>query len=324
MRMGPDASTRDLAVLGGTGFLGRHFVAAAIRQGRRVRMLVRGAETETGVRADLDDSIARITGDLRDAAALRRLITPGATVVNFAWSGAASPDDAVHQAQQLAVACRDAGAAALLHCSTASVFGGCDAAIIRDETPPRPANHYGRVKLAVDEMFQRELEGRVPLALMRPASVFGLGGIALVKQIDEMLSGGGAASYLRSCLFDHRLMHFVPVETVVAAFLFIEPRVGFSGSRHLIAADDEPLNRYRALERHLRRFLGVPDHPWPRLPLPPAALRLALRAGGRSSALPFTPFDGDGLRGLGFKPSIAFEAAVESFATWYRARKAAA
>jgi nucleoside-diphosphate-sugar epimerase len=323
--MSNDALARDLAVLGGTGFVGRHFVAAAIRQGRRVRMLVRGAESGTG--AGIDGSIARVSGDLGDAAALRRLITPGATVVNFAWSGKASPEDAVRQARQLATACRDVRASALLHCSTASVFGGCDGvAVIRDDTAPRPADHYGRVKLAVEDMLRQELEGRVPLALLRPTSVFGPGGNGLVKQIAEILSGagGGLAGYLRSCLFDNRLMHLVPVETVVEAFLFVETRVGAAGSRHLIAADHEPLNRYRGMERHLRQFLDVRDHPLPRLPLPPAALRLALRAGGRVAALPFTPFDDDGLRALGFRPPVAFEAAVESFAAWYRAQHATA
>lgn len=115
-------------------------------------------------------------------------------------------------------------------------------------------------------------------------------------------------------------MHLVPVETVVEAFLFVETRVGAAGARHLIAADHEPLNRYREMERHLRQFLDVRDHRWPRLPLPPAALRLALRAGGRVAALPFTPSDDDGLRALGFSPPVAFEAAVEAFAAWYRAQ----
>ena len=317
--MGNDALTRDLAVLGGTGFVGRHFVATASLLGRRVRMLVR----ETA--APADDSIERVSGDLGDAAALSRLITPGATVVNFAWSGKTSPDDAVRQARQLATACREAGASALLHCSTADVFGGCDgAAVIRDDTAPRPADHYGRVKLAVDDMLRQELEGRVPLALLRPTSVFGAGGGGLVKLLGEISSGVGLASYLRSCLFDNRLMHLVPVETVVEAFLFVETRVGSAGRCHLIAADHEPLNRYRGMERRLMQFLDVRDHPLPRLPLPPAALRLALRVGGRRAALPFTPFDDDGLRALGFRPPVAFEAAVESFAAWYRAQPGAA
>ena len=339
--MGNDALTRDLAVIGGTGFLGRHFVAAARRLGRRVRMLVREtaaarggaingaingvADRRRGRRRDRRRRDRICPGRSRDAAALTRLITPGATVVNFAWSGTTAPADAVRQARQLAAACREARAHALLHCSTAAVFGACGgASVITDETAPRPADSYGRVKLAVDDMLRQELEGRVPLALLRPASVFGAGGEGLVKLIAEIASGGGLASYLRSCLFDRRLLHLVPVETVVEAFLFVEARVGSSGSRHLIThlitADDEPLNQYRAMERRLMQLFDVPDHRWPRVPMPPAALRVALRAGQRVASLPFTPFDDGGLRALGFRPPVAFDAAVESFAAWYRAR----
>jgi nucleoside-diphosphate-sugar epimerase len=325
--MGNDALTRDLAVLGGTGFLGRHFVAAASRQGRRVRMLVRdpaaapGVAIGGGLDGAVGGAIESVRGDLGDAEALTRLITPGATVVNFAWSGKTAPADAVRQARQLAAACREAQAYALLHCSTAAVFGACgDYSVITDDTAPRPADAYGRVKLAVDNILRQELEGRVPLALLRPASVFGTGGEGLVKLIAEIASGGGLASYLRSCLFDRRFLHLVPVETVVEAFLFVEPRVGPSGNRHLITADDEPLNQYRAMERRLMQLFDVPDHRWPRVPMPPAALRLALRAGQRVASLPFTPFDAGGLRALGFRPPVAFDAAVESFAAWYRAR----
>lgn len=321
---GCHASTRDLAVLGGTGFLGRHFVAAARRLGRRVRMLVRdpAAMTDpamTGAVMSGGPSVY-VRGDLDDAASLARLITPGVTVVNFAWSQGTAPADAVRQARQLAAVCREAPAHALLHCSTAGVFGGCDRVpVVADETTPRPADSYGRAKLAVDDTLWHELHGRVPLALLRPTAVFGAGGDNLVDLIAAILSGNGLASYLRSCLFDRRFLHLVPVETVVEAFLFVEARVGPSGSRHLITADHEPLNRYRAMERHLMELFGVRDHRWPRVPMPPAALRLALRARGRVAALPFTRFDDDGLRALGFRPPVPFETAVASFAAWYSA-----
>jgi len=318
--MGNEELTRDVAVLGGTGFLGRAFVTAATRRGRRVRVLVRGSSNAAGPVAG--DAVERITGDLHEAAALRRLIAPGATVVNFAWSGTVTPDDAIEQARQLAITCRECGAAALLHCSTASVFGGCGGAdVIQDDTAPRPADHYGRVKLAVDDTLRHELEGRLPLALLRPTSVFGPGGRSLVKLLDETLSGGSPARYLRSSLFRHRLMHLVPVDTVVNAFLFVEPRVGLAGCRHLIAADDEPLNRYGPMERHLTQLLGRSHRRWPRLPLPDAALRLALKVTGRGAALPFTRFDSDGLRAQGFRPPVAFETAVDDFVAWFSAQQ---
>jgi NmrA-like family len=83
--MSSDALTRDLAVLGGTGFVGRHFVAAATRQGRRVRMLFRAAETDT----ETDTETAAAT---RDAGAPVVHVAdgregPGSLLVDYAYGG---------------------------------------------------------------------------------------------------------------------------------------------------------------------------------------------------------------------------------------------
>ncbi|PZR14670.1 MAG: epimerase [Azospirillum brasilense] len=66
------------AVTGGTGFLGRHVVAALAAQGWRVRMLVRGGRAAEGVPAET------VQGDLADAAALRRLVSGAEAVVHLA------------------------------------------------------------------------------------------------------------------------------------------------------------------------------------------------------------------------------------------------
>jgi nucleoside-diphosphate-sugar epimerase len=305
--------SRDLAVLGGTGFLGRHFIAAAQRVGRRVRMLVRDLDTSAA-----DTGIERVPGDLDNMAALERLVTPGCTVVNFAWSGTAAASTAVRQAQRLATVCRAAHVHALLHCSTAAVYGACgQTCVITDDAPPRPLDDYGRTKLAVDEMLEKELDGRVPLILLRPTSVFGPGGSSLIKLATEVTSGASMANYLRSSLFDRRFLHLVPIETAVDAFLFVESRLDTVGRRLLIAADDDPLNRHRPMEQRLMQLFGIADYQWPRMPAPPPLLRLVLRAAGRSQGLPFTRFDGTGLRAAGFRPAVAFDAAVAAFAAWY-------
>lgn len=65
-----------VAVLGGTGRIGRHVVAEALARGAEVRVLVRDP-SRLPVR---DDRLEVLRGDARDAAAVRRVLE-GATAV---------------------------------------------------------------------------------------------------------------------------------------------------------------------------------------------------------------------------------------------------
>jgi nucleoside-diphosphate-sugar epimerase len=67
------------AVTGGTGFLGRHVVAALAREGWRIRMLVRREMPPAEV-----PSAEMVRGDLADPDALRRLVQGAQAVVHLA------------------------------------------------------------------------------------------------------------------------------------------------------------------------------------------------------------------------------------------------
>ena len=71
-------TARVAAVTGGTGFLGRHVVAALRAEGWRVRLLVRNPAQP------VPDGCEAQPGDLGDAAALSRLVTGATTVVHVA------------------------------------------------------------------------------------------------------------------------------------------------------------------------------------------------------------------------------------------------
>lgn len=345
-----------VAVLGGTGFIGRPLVQALRQDGRRLRLLVR-ARSADGADADVPDltdltglagldvacdvvadatdvadvvgagpgadvaaaSIVELRGDLDDRDSLARLIVPGCNVINLAWAGAGA-ERAVSQARALADACVAGGARMLLHCSSVEVMAGCDDARLDDRTPPRPRSAYGAAKLAGEEALRQTLAGRVPLVIVRPTSVFGPGGASLMRLAGSLARGARLPNYLRSCLFDRRLLHLVPVETVVAALRFLEAREPAAGAETrvcLVSADDESPSRFREIEARLMSGLRVSDYAWPRLPLPPALLRLTLRAAGKRSSLPFTVVDARHLREQGFRAPVTMAAAVDAFAAWF-------
>ncbi|KAA5604058.1 SDR family NAD(P)-dependent oxidoreductase [Roseospira marina] len=86
--------TRTVAVTGGTGFLGRAVVATLVRDGWRVRVLVRRSaapwsEPGLGAKHEADHETELVFGDLADPAALRRLVRGADAVVHAAGAIAA-------------------------------------------------------------------------------------------------------------------------------------------------------------------------------------------------------------------------------------------
>lgn len=77
--MNTTIDTRDIAVLGGSGFVGRALVARLIAGGHRVLVLSRDAST----RARLPDGAKHIAGDVYDAEFLRTAFAGMDTVVNL-------------------------------------------------------------------------------------------------------------------------------------------------------------------------------------------------------------------------------------------------
>lgn len=306
----------EMAVLGGRGFIGGHLLDALERDGRAARVLTRGHGVARA-------GMVEIAGSLEDEASLARLIAPGATVVNLAWSGVAAPADAKRQARSLARACRAGGARRLIHCSSVAVMGGHHAlADIDDEVPARPANDYGHAKLAVEHTLIEELDGQMPLVIMRPTSVFGPGGLSLVRMSQSLLYGSRHANYVKSCLFGARLFHLVPVESVVRAILHLDAIDGQGTSNYLVSADDDPDSRYRDLEQLLMQAFGLPDYAWPRPEMPASAVALLLRAVGRAHGLSFTRVHGRALAATGFTHPLTLAEAVPPFAAWLTAHQA--
>lgn len=302
-----------IAVTGGAGFLGRHFIEAlASRPDVSVRALVHRRPLASG------PNVTSVPGDLLDRARLLRLLVPDCIVVNLAWDASAQPDEARRQMAVLAAACAEARASRLVHCSTALVVGRTAAARVDETTPCSPGSVYEQAKLAAETALA-EAVPRVPLVIARPTAVFGAHGRNLVSLASSLLRGPRPINFLRSCLFDRRRMHLTSVENVVAALLFLAFRL-MAGDieRYLLSEDDEPANNFRDVETRLMAALGIDDYGAPRIALPPAALALLLHLRGRSDVSPKRVYDGSRLLAAGFVRPRAFAPALLNFGRWYR------
>lgn len=179
------APTGELVVvLGGTGFIGSHTVAALLDQGHPVRVMARGVSNLQPVFSRPGVEIVR--GDVKNKADLERVIAGAPYVVNLAHGGGGANFEAIRAAMvdsavMVANVCREAGVQRMVHVgSIASLFLGDAGETITGATPPDPRPEtradYARAKALADRaLMDIHHQTGFPIVLMRPGLVVGSG-----------------------------------------------------------------------------------------------------------------------------------------------------
>lgn len=181
----PPVPSGDLVtVLGGTGFIGSHTVAALLDQGYRVRVMARGVSNLQAVFSR--PGVELVRGDVKNRADLERAIEGVPCVINLAHGGGGASFEAIRAAMvdsavMVAEVCRAAGVQRLVHVgSIASLFLGDANETIKGSTPPDPRpetrNDYARAKALADKaLLDIHHQTGFPIVLLRPGLVVGAG-----------------------------------------------------------------------------------------------------------------------------------------------------
>jgi predicted dehydrogenase/nucleoside-diphosphate-sugar epimerase len=304
----------DVAVLGGTGFIGRHVVQGFIAEGARVAVMARSTRNLPAV---FDNAaVALHAGDLRDADAVAAAIGAAPVVVNLAHGGGGSTwedvrDAMVGGAEIVAKAC---GGRRLIHVgSIAALYLGPQETSVTGTTLPDPQADeradYARAKAVADRMLLGT-EG-LRLCILRPGLVVGEGGT-------PFHSGLGFFNNEQHCIgwnAGRNPLPFVLVEDVADAIVRAARADGIEGRCYNLVGDVRPSAREyiadlaAALERPLRFHPQVVELLW----LQEYAKYLVKRVTGRRVAPPSkrdllsrglsARFDcGDVKRDLGWSP----------------------
>lgn len=299
-----------VAIIGSRGFIGQHLTRHLLNETAHSLVLVN--RTPAKVTGDHNRVVSRIA-DLTNSRSLTPTLEQADVVVNLAW-----PDDAAPSVwtAALAGALRSSGAKRLLHCSTAVVVGRSPDATIDETTVPRPVTAYERGKLEAETRLRDHLAGGTPLVIARPTVVFGAGGQNLVSLARALMRKQPVTDFARRALFGDRPMHLVPVGTVVRALVFLLDRDLPPHSVFQIAADDQPDNTYRGVERRLRIGLGLKEAS-SGIVLPPWILQTGLRLRGRSDTNPRRRYSAAALRACDFSGAEPVGAAIEDFGRWF-------
>lgn len=237
----PKGGRVDAAVLGGTGFIGRHLVRRLLAADRRVAVLARNIES---LPAFFDDPrVELIRGDISDPAALEDLAGRSAAVINLAHGGGAGRSGVeaamVGGARLIAESVLRRSCPQLIYVSSIAALDLDDPkAVIGGATPPsadpdRRADYARAKALAETALLAMSREQGLPLIVLRPGVVVGAG-------TSPFHSGVGFFNRETHCLGWSRgstPLPLVLVEDVAEAILLCLGRSDLQGRTYNLVGD---------------------------------------------------------------------------------------
>ncbi len=283
----------DVAVLGGTGFIGRHTVGQLVAAGKRVAVMARGTSNLPEIFHHAQVTLVR--GDVRNADDVARGIGNVPVVINLAHGGGGGDWPAIEaalvgSARMVADACLAAGVKRLLHTgSVAGLYLGDSGEIITGATPPdRQAENrgdYARAKAAADGMLlQMFRDKHLPVVILRPGVVVGEGS-------SPFHSGLGFFNNDQHCLgwnMGNNPLPFVLAEDVAAAIVSACSAAGIEGKCYNLVGGVQmsARNYVAALGTAVQRPLYFHGQSTVKLQAVEIGKWLVKRAAGRSAGFP--------------------------------------
>jgi NAD dependent epimerase/dehydratase len=175
-------------VTGAGGFIGSHLVERLVREGVRVRALVRyNSRNDWGalgwVATEVTDEVDVVLGDIRDIESVTRAMQGADYVCHLAAQIAIpysylNPRDFiatnVEGSLNVAQAALDAGVRHVVHTSTSEVYGSAQFVPITEDHPLHPQSPYAASKVGGDVVMQSYNRSYdLPVTVLRPFNTFG-------------------------------------------------------------------------------------------------------------------------------------------------------
>ena len=291
----------DVAIIGGTGFIGRHLIVH-LREGEtNIYLLTRSSIEIEGVNT--------VQGDLLNLDTLRELIKEGSIVANLAFLSERSEKENLQVIDNLLKVSLEKNVTHLIHLSTAVVVGKNTSELIDERSSCCPASSYEDMKFKIEEQI---LSCSLRSTILRPTCVFGEGGENLKKLFSDLKKGPSILNDLRRSLYGRRRMNLVPVSFVTSAIKFLLERgVPQDSEIFIVAADEQEENNFRFVESRVREKMQMKEGPF--FEFPSQFLMLLLRIVGKKNIFPFRKYSSQKLHSLGWTPPKPFLEELESF-----------
>ncbi len=262
----------NVFLTGATGFLGGHLALTLAGRGHHVRALVRRVP-KSGFLVEAAN-IEFVEGDITNPSDVLSVSEGCSLFYHIAalYRSAREPDSAFHDVnvngtRHVLDAARKHGALRVVHCSTIGVHGDVAEIPANEHTPLRPHDIYQRTKLEGELLAQAAAKEGLPVAIFRPAAIYGPGDtrfLKLFKTIHEgrfRMFGSGEVFY-----------HMTYVSDLVDGVLLCGEHPDAAGSVYVLAGP-----RYTTLNELVAVVAGAVGRASPRGHLPLAPVKLAAR-----------------------------------------------
>lgn len=330
-----------VVVTGGTGFLGRHVVWRAAREGADVVFTGRDARAAAQVQAMSPRHVRWAALEHGQPDTQRRLskICKGADLLihcaalSAPWGCREDFVRAnVHSAAEVRAACEAQGVPRLVHISTPSLyFDFRDRLSIREDAPlPAPCNDYARTKRQAEELLQNSPDQE--LAILRPRALFGPWDQTLLPRLLRVMQSG-SVPLMRG---GHALLDLTFIDNAVDAVWLAATRPLPRPVSIWNVTDGEPrtlLSLLTALSREFQLPLRTRALPWPLVSTLARLLEAGHRLGsGKEPAL--TRYSAGVLafsqtlnieaacQELGYTPQIGLDEGLARLARWHKEQTA--
>jgi nucleoside-diphosphate-sugar epimerase len=271
---------RTVLVTGGSGYFGTVVAGRALARGDRVRIF------DLNAPEDNDDDVEFVEGDVRDRAAVLAacdgvdLVLHNVAQVPLAKDRALFDSVNVVGTANVLVGARDARVAKVVHTSSSAVFGIPESNPVREDTPCRPLEAYGRAKLRAEQLCHEAAAAGLDVSIVRPRTILGHGRLGIFAVLFEFVASGASVYVLGRGDNRYQLVH---ADDLADACLRAGDRAG--SETYDVGASDFGTMRetIQALVDHAGTGSVIRS-------LPTDAAKTVMRAGAAIGLVPFAPY----------------------------------
>jgi nucleoside-diphosphate-sugar epimerase len=180
----------NVLITGGLGYFGSLLTQKLIAGGARCRVFDINAPDEDALSAEY------IQGDIRDAEAVKRAAL-GIDIIyhNVAQVPLAKDIDSFESVniggmKNVLRAARECCVKKVVYTSSSAVFGVPKELPVTEQTPPSPAEAYGRAKHSAETLCTEASQNGIDVSIVRPRTILGHGRLGIFSVLFEWISEG--------------------------------------------------------------------------------------------------------------------------------------